>query len=70
MIRQVTNARQSHLPFGLDLLRAFFEANFTIDDVCFSSSSGLSSDITPLPKSADFVAKVGDFSRGAPAAAS
>jgi hypothetical protein len=53
MIRQVTNARQSHLPFGLDLLRAFFEANFTIDDVRFSSSSGLSSDITPLSKSAN-----------------
>jgi hypothetical protein len=25
MIRQVTNATQSHLPFGLDLLRALFE---------------------------------------------
>ena len=35
-----------------DFLRALFEANFTIDDVRFSASSGLSSDITPLPKSA------------------
>jgi hypothetical protein len=52
MIRQVTNAAQSHLPLGLDLLRALFEANCTIEDVRFSSSSGLNSDITALPKSA------------------
>jgi hypothetical protein len=54
MIRQVTNATQSHLAFGLDLLRALFEASVTIDDVRFSSSSGLSSDITPFPKSATY----------------
>jgi hypothetical protein len=37
---------------NLELLRPLFEANFAFRDVGFSASSGLSSDITPLPKSA------------------